>query len=341
MWPNGAQALQALGIAETLEKVSPILHRLCYRDHSGRLIREMSIDTLTDRVGERSFPLARTDLQAALLSRFDPHAVRLGAACVSVEQDEGRVRAALDDGTVIESDLLVGADGIRSVVRKHVTGGTDRLRYHYTTWAGLVPLDLNITPPDTFTFHVQGAKRVGLLNVGEGRLYFFCDAVPDDEPRLDGPRAELRHHFDGWCSEIGALVEAVDETTTYKLPVHDLDPLDSFVSGRVILLGDAAHATTPTLGQGGAMAMEDSLVLARCLAESADYSDALARYDTERITRTRKIVLASRARTAAMLGLDDTSAQTWQKQLTSADSQDFLDQLVEIHQTGPLASLGG
>ncbi|MDR7224610.1 MULTISPECIES: FAD-dependent monooxygenase [Aminobacter] len=338
MWPNGAQALHALGIANPLEMVSPILHRVCYRDQHGRVIREMSIDKLTELVGQRPFPLARSDLQAALLSRLDPALVRLGGACVSVEQDANGVRAVLDDGTEIASDLLVGADGIRSVVRNHVTGGTDRLRYHYTTWLGLVSFGLNLTPPGTFTFHVQDSKRVGLLNVGDDRLYFFFDAVPSGEANPDGVRAELRHHFDGWCSEVTTLVEALDEAKTNRLPVHDLDPLASFVNGRIVLIGDAAHATTPTLGQGGALAMEDSLVLARHLAESTDYGSALASYDNERLMRTRQVVLASRARTAATLGIDNTSAQTWQKQLTDDASQDFLEQLVDIHRAGPLAA---
>lgn len=336
MWPNGARALHALGIAEKLEATSPVLRQICYRDQNGRILRELSVDDLTKRVGQRPFPLARSDLHAALLSRLEPNTVRLGRICVDVQQDDSSVRVTLDDGNTIESDVLVGADGIRSVVRQYVTGGSPRMPYHFTSWVGLVQSELNTTPNDTFTIHVQDSKRVGLLPVGDGRTYFFCDAVSDSEDIGESPLAELQRHFVGW-PVVRILAGAIDDNSIRKLAVHDLDTLGSFVRNRIVLLGDAAHATTPTLGQGGALAMEDSLVLARCLAECPDQDLALARYDAERLSRTRNVVLASRARTAATLGLDGSSAQAWQERLVTNNNQDFLDQLVEIHQTGPLA----
>lgn len=340
LWPNGAQALRALGLAGGLEKVSPILRRLHYFNGQGQLRREMSFDYLTEQTGCRSFPLARSDLHIALLSRLPRDIVRLGVSCVGVQQDESGVRATLDDGTVIESDMLIGADGIRSVVRNHVTGGAHHLRYHYTTWVGLVPEELDLTPADTFKFYVQDAKRVGLLNVGAGRVYFFCDAaVPNNDQEESGAQAELQQLFAGWCSAVQTLVQAVDDSKSRRLPVCDLDPLDSYVRGRVALLGDAAHATTPTLGQGGAMAMEDALVLARCLADSSDLHTALTQYDELRVPRTHAVVLASRVRTAATLELNSVSANDWREQLARGESHDFLEEQVEICRSSPLASV--
>lgn len=340
LWPNGAQALETLGLVEALEDVSPLLHRLRYCDGSGQLRREMSFDYLTEHTGCRSFPLARSDLHVALLSRLAPNTIRLGAACVDVQQDESSVRAVLEDGTIVESDLLIGADGVRSAVRKHVTGGADNLRYHYSTWVGLVPDKLDLTPADTFSFYVQDSRRVGLLNVGNGRVYFFCDAaVPDTDDHENGAQARLQELFAGWCPTVQTLLHAVDNTQTRRLPVCDLDPLDTFFQGRVVLLGDAAHATTPTLGQGGAMAMEDAIVLARCLDTASDLRAALTQYEALRLPRTRGIVLASRARTAATLALDKAAMNSWEQRLATGESQDFMEEQLEIFRTGPLAAV--
>lgn len=338
MWPNGGHALSRLGIADILDEISPQLSRLRYRDRAGRLVRDVSIDGLNATVnGQRSYPLARSDLHSSLLSRIDPHCITLGKTCVGVEQGEDGVRARFDDCSVIASDLLIGADGARSVVRDHVTDGAHHMRYHYTTWVGLVPANLGVTPEDTFTFHVGDAKRVGMLNVGQGRVYFFCDAVPVTAEDTQGARTELKSLFAGWCAEVQTLLDAVDDTETARLPVCDLDPLDTYTRGRVVLIGDAAHATTPTLGQGGALAMEDSLVLARCIADAPDHIDALKRFDALRMPRNTSVVLAARARTQATLEIDKAAAKGWQNQLASGISDDYFDELAKIYQGRPFA----
>lgn len=339
LWPNGGQALKALGLEPALADVSPILKNLSYLDKNGKSKREMSFDFLTQETGHRSFPIARADLHMALLGQLDPSIIKLGAATVGAKQTANGAIVELEDGSVFEADLVIGADGIRSVVRNAVTEGNHTLRYHYSTWCGLVPENSDVCPRDTFKFFVSDAKRVGLLNVGDDRLYFFCDAAVENvDQDGDGTRAQLKKLYAGWCPSVQAVIDAIDDTKTSRLPVCDLDPLDSYVKGRVVLIGDAAHGTTPTLGQGGAMAMEDAIVLARCLAASPDFDAALKAYDAERRPRSEAIVLSSRARTAAALGLDKEKAESWQAQLSDESSHDFMDEQVRIFKRGPLAA---
>lgn len=342
MWPNGARALEALGVAPLLAEASPLLRELRYRTPTGELMRSFSLSDFTKRVGQRSYPLARADLHEALLARLGNEPVHLNAECVGVRQDAQEVVTSFSDGSEVRSDLLIGADGIRSGIREQVLPGVCELRHYYCSWVGLVPGTLDLTPVDTFTFHIGDHQRIGLLNVGRGRTYFFADAPlgRDEEPPGEDARAQLKGLFSGWSDPVQTLIDHVDPAACSRLPICDFDPLPSFVAGRVVLLGDAAHATTPTLGQGGALAMEDSLVLARHLAESDDLDHALAAYDQERLPRSTRVVLAARSRTQAMLGVVPKAEQEWYERIADDRTQDFIDQLSEIAASAPALVVG-
>lgn len=337
MWPNGGMALTALGIADRLGETSPELRELVYRDASGTLIRSLSLVELTEKVRQRSYPLSRADLHEALLWRLGGDRVRLGAECVDVRQDESGVEIDLLTGETVRADLLIGADGVRSVIRGRAFPPV-ALNPYYTTWVGLVSSELRLTPTDAFTFHVADQKRVGLLDVGRNRTYFFCDApgASLDVVHMLDSIDELSGHFSGWCDTVQRLVKSLQPHGVSRLPVCDLDPLPSYVSGRIALLGDAAHATTPTLGQGGALAMEDSLVLARHIGSTDDLAIALAAWDAERRPRATDVVLAARARTLAMLGLEPGAESQWYARLKDERSRDFLEQLAEFAATSPI-----
>ena len=337
MWPNGARALRALRVTDAFEDVSPRLRELAYRDRDGNELRRMSLAAFAERVGQRSYPLARSDLHEALLQRLGEDVVQLDAECVGVEQDAAGVTTTFADGSRVRADLLIGADGVRSVVRGHVLTEPCALRHYYWSWVGLVPDTPELAPADSFTFFVGGQQRVGLLNVGRGRLYFFCDAPlgPDEEPPGADVREQLEGLFAGWSDTVRRLIDRVAPDAPPRLPVCDFDPLPTFVRGRIALLGDAAHATTPTLGQGGALAMEDSLVLAGHVARCDDLCSALAAYDAERRPRSARVVLAARARTLAMLGVVPEAEQAWYERLGDDRTQDFIDQLTDIAATAP------
>jgi FAD-dependent urate hydroxylase len=178
-----------------------------------------------------------------------------------------------------------------------------------------------------------------MLPVAGDRLYFFFDAplpqdASDDEPALHELLAEV---FDGWSEPVRSLIARADPATTARLLVQDFDPLPTFVSGTVALLGDAAHAMTPTLGQGALQAMEDGIVLARHLSAGPGVEDALRRYDAERRARTAPVVLAARARTATLISTDDPGASdAWYRELASSGNDLFVDRMIQLVQAGPL-----
>jgi FAD-dependent urate hydroxylase len=332
MWPNGAKALNALGLGQILADITPELTAVQYREANGNVLCEIPLGPLIEAVGQRPYPVSRPDLHAALLARFGTQDVTFGAECVGVEQDEEGVVASFADGSHKRADLLVGADGIRSVVRLSVVGAVS-LRYAYVTWVGTTPTDTKLNPKDIFTMYVGERKRVGLQPISGDRLYFFFEAPIDHCPE-NADVNELRSLFKNWTTTIHHLIDRLP-TAPNCLAVHDLDPLGRFVNGRVILLGDAAHASTPTLGQGGAQAVEDAFVLARHLKTSTTLEGALDRYDTERRTRTAAIVLAARARSRVVLGKDNSETESWYERLRGGH-RDFVEALEKITLEGPL-----
>jgi 2-polyprenyl-6-methoxyphenol hydroxylase-like FAD-dependent oxidoreductase len=234
--------------------------------------------------------LHRADLQAELGAAAGD--VRLGEEIIAVEQAEGEVVARGADGNEERGDLLIGADGLGSVTRRAIADVP--IRYAgYVAWRGVssVPVD-----PGRLTESWGVGERFGLVDIGHGRTYWFATKnAPEGEP--DEPqdrKAEILGRFSGWHEPIAAVAEAADDAAILRNDVYYLEPLPHWSNRRVVLVGDAAHATTPGIGQGAAQAIEDAVVLADRLAGSADLATALDEYEAIRQPRAEAVLKMSR-----------------------------------------------
>jgi 2-polyprenyl-6-methoxyphenol hydroxylase-like FAD-dependent oxidoreductase len=244
----------------------------------------------------------RADLHERLVTELHPGTVRLGAEAAVVDQAAASVTTR--GGDVLHADVVVAADGIRSSVRS-AWPGDPGVRYSgYSTWRGVTarPVDLEGAAGETW----GRGERFGLAPLADGRVYWFAVASMREDACIENEFAEVRARFAHWHSPIPALLDATEPAGVFRLPIHDLAaPLRTFRSGRCVLLGDAAHAMTPDLGQGAGQAIEDAATLTALLrplasasASSSDaVEDALARYDRLRRRRTQPL-----ARRARMLG---------------------------------------
>jgi 2-polyprenyl-6-methoxyphenol hydroxylase-like FAD-dependent oxidoreductase len=200
----------------------------------------------------------------------------------------------LADGRQVHGDALIGADGIRSAVRGQLFPEAVPRSAGQTTWRGVV----RFVPPSGASFWGESwgaGARFGLLPIAGDRVYWF--AVRNAAAGLSdpaGPRAELLRLFGRWHAPIPELIATTDEAALLHNDIFDLAPLPTWTRGRVTLLGDAAHATTPNLGQGGCQAIEDATVLARALRSAASVEAALRAYEDERIARANMITELSR-----------------------------------------------
>jgi FAD-dependent urate hydroxylase len=336
MWPNGAKAMNALGLDREMDRISPEMNAVDFRTKEGELLSHIALEPLRLATGQRPYPVARADLHLALLERYGREAVRLGSQCVDVRQDGKKAVIELADGRTVVGDLVIGADGLRSTVRERVFGAFP-VRRLSADWEGLVAAVPGFTPSDTFTFYVGDGKRAAMMPVAGGRFYFFFDfPLRPDGQQAGGMREEMRSLFSGWCQPVQDLIETVDPSSAASLEHRDLELIDSFVSGRVALLGDAAHATSPFLGQGAAMAAEDAIVLTHFLqTTSISVEDALERYQRERGGRVWEVVRGSREKGEAAVAADLDANERYYQELRQG-SRDFVDAVERITITGPL-----
>jgi 2-polyprenyl-6-methoxyphenol hydroxylase-like FAD-dependent oxidoreductase len=217
----------------------------------------------------------------------------------SVDQNAEGVLVRALNGSEERGDLLVAADGLGSVVRGLVAPATPRYA-GYTAWRGISPVSID---PGRLSESWGAGERFGLVDIGS-RTYWFATAnLPEGEAEDPSQRkAELMRRFTGWHSPIKPVLEETPEGATLRNDVYFLDPLPRWSEGRIVLLGDAAHATTPGVGQGAAMAIEDAVVLAAQLAATDDLAAGLARYESIRRPRVERVLkLSRRADSAAQL----------------------------------------
>lgn len=340
LWSNGVKVLNRLGLGDRIAKIGGIMNRMEYRNQQGEILNDIGLRSLIDAVGQRPYPVARRDLQQMLLDAF-PGQVKLNCKCVGLEENGQSVTALFEDGYRATGDLLIAADGIRSVLRQHVLQAEVEPRYGgYINWNGLVQASDDLTATDTWAIYVGDHKRVSMMPVGEGRFYFFFDVPLPKEAAAnatDDIRAELSGYFAGWAQPVQTLIQRLDSAAINRLLIHDLGPIDRMVRGRVALLGDSAHATCPDLGQGGCQAMEDSLVLTNYLmTTNLGVEDALRRYEAERLERTAGIVLKARKRADQIHGKDPALTQQWYQQLRDESPEDVTGAIAKTILGGPL-----
>jgi len=293
LWPNALHVLDAIGVGARVRAFGHAQGDGRLMTSSGRTLIDMSISVIESAGGAPVLMLHRASLIEALRAGFEGP-VRLGHELVDVARIGDRVRATFANGVTAEGDVLVGADGWRSAVRARIFPAA---RAEYVGYSGLravVACPASVTR--TSESWGKGA-RFGLVPLVDGRLYWFAVwNAPEGEVLSAAERRERAlATFRGWHAPIEDVIRATDPAALLHDDVRELVDLPTWIHGRVALLGDAAHAMTPNLGQGGCAAIEDAYVLAHCLSRSHPVEDALDRYVRLRRPRVTNITRDSRA----------------------------------------------
>ncbi|HEY8504351.1 MAG TPA: FAD-dependent monooxygenase [Gemmataceae bacterium] len=297
LWSNAVVALRCLGLEEAVRRSgSPVL-RMRTLSADGRTLTETSLEDVARKAGAPSLCAHRADLQRVLAEALPPSAVHTGRECTGVRQEGGRVVARFADGREEAGDLLVGADGIRSAVRAALFGPAEPRYAGYTCWRGIARFEHPDLPPGLALFAVGRGTQMGLFQCGPGRVYWFVtrNAPAGTTSPPGGNRRAVLDLLDRWPPVLRAAVEAADEAAVFQNDIIDRPPTRDWGTGRVTLLGDAVHATTPNLGQGACQALEDAVVLADRLRGSTDIPAGLRAYEDARRDRTAMVVKRSRA----------------------------------------------
>ncbi|HEX6276324.1 MAG TPA: FAD-dependent monooxygenase, partial [Polyangiaceae bacterium] len=251
---------------------------------------DMSV--LKEELGAGVVAIHRARLQEVFAKALERTAVVLGKRCVGFDDDASGVTLHFEDGSSERAALLVGADGLHSAVRRVLLGETP-LRYAgYTSWRGIASPTPGVEAGRVAEMWGRGL-RFGYAAVSASEIYWFAVANAPEGARDDDAHAFVTARFAEFAAPAPALVAATAKERVFRTDIHDRPPVASWSRGRVTLLGDAAHPTTPNLGQGGCMAIEDAVTLAHCLAVESAHEQAFAAYEAKRLAHTSRIVEAS------------------------------------------------
>jgi salicylate hydroxylase len=303
MTPNAVKVLKALGAGEQLRQVAFLPQAIVGRNWrtAREIFRTPLKDTTLQLYGAEFFHVHRADLHAILASLVPESSAMLSTACVKVRNEGSTAIATFADGSEFEADLIVGADGVRSTVRRDIFGDEAPRFTGNMCYRAVVPFDQRpdfVSPDSSFwlgphghvvTYYVRGGAAVNIVAVAE-----TADWV-EESWNAPSSREELLNAYKGWHPNLIKLFDKAD--SVFKWGLFDRDPMTTWSSGRVTLLGDSAHPMLPFLSQGAAMAIEDGYVLAKSLeAHGQDVSAALRDYEAERLPRTSRVQLESRER---------------------------------------------
>lgn len=329
LWPNGVKCLNYLGLKDKVAALGGQMDHLSYVDGiHGDVMTAFSLMPLIQDSGQRPYPVSRAELQRMLMDEFGHENIHLGTKVIALEEHENCVHFTFEDGRKDSADLLIGADGTHSMTRRYVLGEQVSRRYAgYVNWNGLVKASEEIAPQHQWTTYVADGKRVSLMPVSDGRFYFFFDVpLPVGlENNKQTYRSDLEDYFEGWCPQVQRLIQNIDVEKTNRVEIHDIEPFLKFYKGHVVLIGDAAHSTTPDIGQGGCQAMEDAIYLARALqVNSLGIVDALSRYQSKRNERAKEMVLRARKRCDITHMKDSDITQAWYSELRKEKGENIM-----------------
>lgn len=288
--PNGMRVLHKLGIGPAVEHAGTIVRRWLFRDHQGQVLCDNDLEALWREVGP-FIGIERAKLQDALLSGAAGVSCRLGTCVTSLSQDDHRVFVEFSDGTAGEYDLVVGADGISSSVRQLTLDPAPLVYSGRMAWRSLAPIRLQ-----ELQFWLGDGCFFGLCPVGDGRTYGFGSVTEQRfHDEAQGRLQRLRDRFAGFGGLVRDYLACLEgDEQIHCGPVEWLE-LNRWHAGRIVLVGDAAHASSPMMGQGGCMAMEDALVLADILNSTPHVESALDMYVSRRKSRVSWVQQESRA----------------------------------------------
>jgi salicylate hydroxylase len=302
---NAMHVLRHLGLEEAITAVGVRPEAYVFRLHdTGEVIQRFSLSQ-EELHGAPYTQLHRADLHDLLAARareLDPNVVRLNHKVTGFTESADGVELRFADGSSARGDLLIGADGLKSVVRAQMFGAAPATYTGDAAWRAVVPTE---RLPKTLLEQVMSVfmgpdGHVVCYYLRDGTLLNFVGIVETDEVSEESwtvklPWEELKAQYRGWHPALQTVIDAADKDQCYRWSLFNRPPIREWSTRRVTLLGDAAHPTLPYLAQGAAMSIEDGAVLTRALGMRDSIADALQLYQRNRVDRTAKIVLQSNA----------------------------------------------
>ena len=287
---NVGRAFKHLGLLEQLEQIAAPIKLTRYKTPDGRVLGEMK----NSLPGDIAQGVIRPVFHRFLADTLGADNVRLGKKLTRFEQDGSEVTADFEDGSSARGDVLIGADGFGSVVRKQLLGDSEPRNAGYRTRRGVV--ETEAAKEGLFEIMIGNGQRFLYYPVGRWWMYWTASTneSPGAREEPDEIRSKVLDRFGNWAEPARTLVQATEDSRLFVAETYDRNPVRRWGEGRVTLLGDAAHPMTWDRGQGASQAIEGAVLLAKQLSQGGDRATALRAWEAQRIRRTSKLVRFSR-----------------------------------------------
>lgn len=295
VWNNAMRVFAGLGLADRIESIGSEVEVVEHRTWRGERLATWPVRELSEKLGVPTVCVVRADLHRVLTGALDDGVLHLGRNATGFSQTGGGVTVGFADGSEESGDLLIGADGIHSAIRRQLLGRDEPKYAGYVVYQGIVELDHPSAPKGLFCLGWGPGIRFNYERAGPDDRLYWTAVVPEPVEEVGEPAERKRRLlglYEGWPAPAAEAIGSTRDAAITRLPIHGRNPVKSWGEGRVTLAGDAAHPMTFNLGQGAGMGLEDAVTLARCLAESAG-PDALRAYERERRRRAAAMMRIS------------------------------------------------
>jgi 2-polyprenyl-6-methoxyphenol hydroxylase-like FAD-dependent oxidoreductase len=302
---NAINVFERLGIADDIKKAGNQLETSMIADHLGIPITKVDFKKIISSYGNGTTTIHRAKLQAILMNQVGKSNIEIGKRLKKIENTvdagnpdsfgKGPVSIHFEDGTRSESDILIGSDGIHSIVREQIFG-TIPLRFsNQTCWRGIAKMRLADTKNAAELWGTKGGLRSSYAQINDEEVYWYITKKEKEGTKI--PTSEVKNYLINLASEFQSEIKKVLQNTDNEAIIQgdlsDLTPLSNWHKGNIVLVGDAAHASTPNLGQGACQAIEDAYVLAECLAKTPSVFEAFSAYEKLRMKKANFVVKTS------------------------------------------------
>jgi len=269
--PNALQVLEYLDVLEEIKDLGNLIDRITLGKANLTPLSDNFQDTIKDKFGFATIAIHRAKLQKILLSKIPKEKIHLGKSFESFENiDQGNIKITFEDASTATTNFLIGADGIHSKVRKQLFPESITRYSGQTCWRGLADLEL-IPGFKSRSFELWGDQiRFGFSGIAQNQVYWFAVALdkPNQKDTNQISQQKLLDMFASFHPLVTKLISATPNDKIFRNDILDLKPLGKWFENNICLIGDAGHATTPNMGQGGAQAIEDAYYLSKMIEKS-------------------------------------------------------------------------
>ena len=298
LFPNGLNFLELIepDIVKDIKNAGCCVQKIVRKNIAGDTVSSSPTTQLREKYGQTIVTIWWWHLQQILASKLPDNSIHLNCQCIDFEQSEQGIIIHFEGGKTARADLLIGADGIQSVVRKTLIGESPPRYLNSMSWRATIKCSQKLLHPNEIVRIVSERQFLFLINVGSGYINWTTRKfAPSYHLSNNGEEMKERilQDLTDWAKPFRNLIETTPAEKVFEAPIYDRLPLSSWHQGRVTLLGDAAHPMSPSMGQGANSTFEDAWVLTQCLSRFSSIGEAFSEYETERIERTKIMQIKS------------------------------------------------